>query len=308
MEPADVEPDVEPPAEPAVEPPFTWPLVVGVVVGPVVAAGLATVTVGAPAVAVSVLPPFVTDTVALNLIVSPPGAVFGTVTSASTCGVPGSLAGSVSVQMVWVGLGVQLSTVKTGLPNAGLFAPGVSVVAIAASSAELDQAEILNRTVLPGCTVLADAVTASEGFVGVSAGGGSVGVALADGSGDVIGVPAELGVGSAGGEEAFGAARVGEAAEDEDFGAAGVGEAAEGEDFGAAEVDDAAEVLNATGVADGAAVADALVLDGVGVAVGVAPRAVPVAPLKITKRPVARPSVTGRACADRMRTPCLCEL
>ena len=133
-----------------------------------------------------------------------------------------------------------------------------------------------------------------------------MGVALADGSGDVVGVPAELGGAAAGGEEAFGAARAGEAAEDEDFGAARVGEAAEDEDFGAAEVDDAAEVLNATGVADDAAVADALVLDGVGVAVWVAPRAVPATPLEITKRPVARPSVTGRACADRMRTPCLC--
>ena len=129
---------------------IAWLSVGGFAVGLVVAAGLVTVTVGALAVALSVLMPFGTDTVALNLIVSPPGADFGTLTSASICGVPGSLAGSVSVQMVLVGLGVHLSTVKTGLPNAGLFAPGVSVVAIAASSAELDQAEILNRTVLPG--------------------------------------------------------------------------------------------------------------------------------------------------------------
>ena len=34
-------------------------------------------------------------------------------------------------------------------------------------------------------------------------------------------------------------------------------------------------------------------------------RAVPVTPLVMTKRPVARPTVTGRECADRMRTPCL---
>ena len=33
--------------------------------------------------------------------------------------------------------------------------------------------------------------------------------------------------------------------------------------------------------------------------------AVPVTPLLITNRPVARPTVTGRECADRMRTPCL---
>ncbi len=42
------------------------------------------------------------------------------------------------------------------------------------------------------------------------------------------------------------------------------------------------------------------VADGVVVA-----RAVPVTPLVMAKRPVARPTVTGRECADRMRTPCL---
>jgi hypothetical protein len=39
----------------------------------------------------------------------------------------------------------------------------------------------------------------------------------------------------------------------------------------------------------------------------VAARAEVVMPLEITKMPVAKPSVTGRECADRMRTtPCLC--
>ena len=52
--------------------------------------------------------------------------------------------------------------------------------------------------------------------------------------------------------------------------------------------------------ADAETVADAVLLDGVVVA-----RAVPVTPLVMTKRPVARPTVTGRECADRMRTPCL---
>ena len=279
VEPTDVEPD----AEPVV----AWLLVGGFAVGLVVAADLATVTVGALVVAVSVLLPSGTDTVALNLIVSPPGADFGTLTSASICGVPGSLAGSVSAQLVVVGLLVQLSTVKTGLLNAGVFAPGVSVVPIVPLSAEADQAEILNSTVLPGCTLLADAVTASEGFVGagvlVPVG---VGVALVDGVGDVALVAVGLGLGAAVGEEDFTAVGVGEAASEEGIRADGVG--------------DAAAVL------DGAGVADALAADGVGVAVGVAARAVPVTPLEITKRPVARPSVTGRACADRMRTPCLC--
>jgi hypothetical protein len=42
------------------------------------------------------------------------------------------------------------------------------------------------------------------------------------------------------------------------------------------------------------------------VAVGeAAASAVPVTPLETMKRPVARPTVTGRECADRMRTPCL---
>jgi len=248
-------------------------------------------------VAASVLPPSGTDTVALNLIVSPPGADFGTLTSASICGVPGLLPGSVSAQLFAAGLLVQLSTVKTGSLNAGVFAPGVSVVTIVPPSAEADQAEILNSTVLPGCTVLVDAVTASEGFVGagvlvpVGVGvrvrvGVGVGVALVDGAGEVALVAVELGLGSAVGEEGFTGVGVGEAAGEEGVGAARVGDA--------------------TAVLDAGGVADASVADGVGVAVGVAARAAPVTPLDITKRPVARPSVTGRAYADRMRTPCLC--
>jgi hypothetical protein len=290
VEPADVEPDVEPRV--------AWLLVVGFAVELVVVAGLATVTVGALAVAASVLPPSGTDTVALNLIVSPPGADFGTLTSASICGAPGLLPGSVSAQLFVAGLLVQLSTVKTGSLNAGVFAPGVSVVTIVPPSAEADQAEILNSTVLPGCTLLADAVTASEGFDGAGVPVPlevGVGLALADGVGDAALVGVEPCVGSAVGEEDFVAAGVDEAAGEEDFVAAGVG--------------DAAAVLDATEVADGAGAADALALDGVAVAVGVvAARAVPATPLEITKRPVARPSVTGRACADRMRTPCLCKL
>jgi hypothetical protein len=46
-------------------------------------------------------------------------------------------------------------------------------------------------------------------------------------------------------------------------------------------------------------------VDGVAVGVGAAAKAVAVTPLEITKRPVARPSVTGRVCADGIRTPCL---
>jgi hypothetical protein len=63
---------------------------------------------------------------------------------------------------------------------------------------------------------------------------------------------------------------------------------------------------------DGLAVAEEVaeldgfaVVDGVAVGVGVAAKAVPVMPLESTKRPVAKPSVTGRVYADDMRTPCL---
>jgi hypothetical protein len=61
-------------------------------------------------------------------------------------------------------------------------------------------------------------------------------------------------------------------------------------------------VLDALGAkveVDGFAVGD-------GVAAVVAARADVVMPLDTTKMPVAKPSVTGRECADRMRTPCLC--
>jgi hypothetical protein len=57
----------------------------------------------------------------------------------------------------------------------------------------------------------------------------------------------------------------------------------------------AAELTVPDADADGETVADGVVVA----------RAVPVTPLVMTKRPVARPTVTGRECADRMRTPCL---
>lgn len=62
----------------------------------------------------------------------------------------------------------------------------------------------------------------------------------------------------------------------------------------------AAELTVPDADADAPTVADGVVVDGVVVA-----RAVPVTPLVMTKKPVARPTVTGRECADRMRTPCL---
>jgi hypothetical protein len=63
---------------------------------------------------------------------------------------------------------------------------------------------------------------------------------------------------------------------------------------------------DAEGEGDAVAFAAVPVEDGVADGDGdVAAMAVPVTPLARTKRPVARPTVTGRECADRMRTPCL---
>jgi hypothetical protein len=147
--------------------------------------------------------------------------------------------------------------------------------------------------VAPGWTLVVEAVTA------MSAAGLGVGVALVlvDGVGVGVGVaaglaltvlpvgPVPVAVGVAVGELAV---AVGELA-------AAVGElvavAVEGELVALV----AAELTVPDADADADAVAGG----------EVEARAVPVTPLVMTKRPVARPTVTGRECADRMRTPCL---
>jgi hypothetical protein len=90
VEPPEVEPpDVEPGEEAA--PDF------GLETGLGDAGAVATVTAGALAVAVSVEPlPLATETVAENWIVSPAGAVLGTLTCAVICGPAGCPAGRVS--------------------------------------------------------------------------------------------------------------------------------------------------------------------------------------------------------------------
>jgi hypothetical protein len=144
--------------------------------------------------------------------------------------------------------------------------------------------------VAPGWTLVAEAVTA------MSATGLGVGVALVLVDGVGVGVaaglvaltvlpagPVPVAVGVAVGELAV---AVGELA------------AAEGE-LAAAVVELVALTAAELTVPD----ADA---DAETVAGGeVEARAVPVTPLVMTKRPVARPTVTGRECADRMRAPCL---
>jgi hypothetical protein len=144
--------------------------------------------------------------------------------------------------------------------------------------------------VSPACTLVAEGVTV------IFAAGVGVGVVLVL----VVGVGVGVGVGSAGldpltelppPEPVLLAVGVGVAL------AVAVG------------VVDAELLLDALGelAADVADVAEEPEVDGDAVADGeVAAIAVPVTPLEITKRPVARPTVTGRECADRMRTPCLC--
>ncbi len=164
-------------------------------------ADFATVTVGPLTVAVSGEPlPSGTETVAVNLIVSPAGAVFGTLTEASICGAEGCAAGRVRSQLVFVGLLAQLSTVNTGWLKVGLFALGVRVVAIVPFSAELDQAEMRNRTVPPACTLVPEAVTATAGFVGV---GVAVGVGFGVGVGVAVGVALAAGDDAAGDGDAL---------------------------------------------------------------------------------------------------------
>ena len=68
---------------------------------------------------------------------------------------------------------------------------------------------------------------------------------------------------------------------------------------------EADEVAAAEGL-EAAELAERAEADGLADADGeTAAMAVPVTPPEITNRPVARPTVTGRECADRMRTPCL---
>jgi hypothetical protein len=90
---------------------------------------LVTVTV-CVAVLLVVLVLFVTERVALYVIVSPAGAFFGTLTCTSNCGPDGCLAATVSSVQVVPEMLVQVSTVYVGTLNAGVFALGVSLVAI----------------------------------------------------------------------------------------------------------------------------------------------------------------------------------
>ncbi len=129
-----------------------------------------------------------TETRAENVIVSPAGAVFGTLSCASICDVAGCSAGKGRSQFPLAGLPRQLPAVNTGELNAGPSAPSVSVVAMLPSSAEVDQAVIRNRMVPPGGTLVADVETVTRGSAGADVG-------LPVGVGVDVGVPVGVGVG-----------------------------------------------------------------------------------------------------------------
>jgi hypothetical protein len=146
----------------------------------------ATVTVGALPVAVSGEPlQLTTETTAENLIVSPAGAVFGTLSCASICAVAGWARGRVSAQPALAAWTWQRPAVNTGGLNAGVFAPSASVVAMVPSAADVDQAVIRNRTVPPGGTLVPDAETVTWGSVGADV---DVGVGVRVGVGVGVGV------------------------------------------------------------------------------------------------------------------------
>jgi hypothetical protein len=184
--------------------------------------------------------------------------------------------------------------------SAGVFELGVTVMTSDPESFRLLQAAIRNRTVPPAWTLVAEAVTVT------SAAGVAGGVAVPDPVGDVVGVGVEVG----------GSVAVTELPpldppplEPVLLGVGvGVGVALVVGSLALGELD--AWVLDALLAADEAAEVAAVAVraeaDGLADADGAAAAmAVPVTPLVITNRPVARPTVTGRECADRMRTPCL---
>jgi hypothetical protein len=293
FEPLPVEPDEERAEEPACD------VALGVGLGD--AAAVATVTVGELPVAVSGAPlQPATETRAENVIVSPAGAVFGTLSCASICDVAGCSAGRGRSQFPLAGLPRQLPAVNTGELKAGPSAPSVSAVAMLPSAAEVDQAVIRNRMVPPGGTLVADAETITRGWAGA-------GVGLPAGVGAEVGLPVGVGVGLLVEGDAEG-----EAWDQEAVGrsvALGAGVDVAGGVDGLRGVDLAGGVAEAgrVDVADGVDAADGVVGvaegDGAAEADGAGVKTRPVTPAEMTKRPVARPSVIGRRYGDRMGHP-----
>ena len=263
-----------------------------------VAAGWATVTVGELPVAVSGEPcQLATETRAENVIRSPAGAVFGTLSCASIWAVAGWWAGRGRSQFPLAGLPRQLPAVNTGEPNTGPSAPSVSVVAMLPSDAAVDQAVIRNTIVPPGGTLAAEAETITRGWP-------ATGVGLPAGVGVEVGLPVGAGAGlvvegdgdawDQGAREWSVALGAGADAAGEVDVLCGVDVSGGVVDAGRVKVADGVDVASrALGVAEGEGAAEAEA-EGAGV------RTMPVTPAEMTKRPVARPSVIGRRYGDRM--------
>jgi hypothetical protein len=224
------------------------------------------------------------------------------VTCISTCGVEGLLFGTLRSQVVAVVV-VQSPAVKAVVRDGDASLGLTAIVIVPAAAADrLLQAAIRYRTVPPAWTLVAEAVTATLAapagavvlVLGVGVGvdvGGSVAVTeVPEPELEPVLVLVLLGVGvGVGVELVVVSVALGELVAWVALALAGAEAADEAE-----EADEAAAVA-AVAEADGLADADG----------AVAPMAAPVTPLEITNRPVARPTVTGRECADRMRTPCL---
>ena len=290
VEPLPVEPAEECGDEPARD--------VALAVGLGVAAGWATVTVGELPVAVSGEPcQLATETRAENVIRSPAGAVFGTLSCASIWAVAGWWAGRGRSQFPLAGLPRQLPAVKTGEPNTGPSAPSVSVVAMLPSAAAVDQAVIRNTIVPPGGTLAAEAETITRGWP-------ATGVGLPAGVGVEVGLPVGAGAGlvvegdgdawDQGAREWSVALGAGADAAGEVAVLCGVDVSGGVVDAGRVKVAEGVDVApRALGVAEGEGAAEAEA-DCAGV------RTMPVTPAEMTKRPVTRPSVIGRRYGDRM--------
>jgi hypothetical protein len=187
------------------------------------------------------------------------------------------------------------ANVTTGGLNAGVFALGASVVVIVAACWEASQAETRNEMVPPGVTLVAEAETVTAGFAGtgeplslslslpVGDGDGARQVGDGDGDGDELCQPSPL-------------RRCEEAAEVPD-------ELAPCTDHLSATGPDADADADDTAADADTAADDAAVGAGVAEADGAMARTKAVAPLKLTKRPVARTSVAGRARLDCMNIP-----
>jgi hypothetical protein len=289
VEPLPVEPDEERGDEPARD------VALGVGVGD--ATAVATVTVGELPVAVSGAPrQLATETRAENVIVSPSGAVFGTLSWAPICDVVGCLAGRGRSQFPLAGLPRQLPAVNTGELKAGPSAPRVSVVATLPSAADVDQAVIRKEIVPPGGTLVAEAETITRGWPGAGVGRpAGVGVPVGVGVGLVVEGDGEGDAWDQGALERSVALGAGVDVAGEVDALCGVGVSGGVGDTGRVKVADGVDVApGVLGVAEGDGAAEA---DGAGV------KTMPVTPAEMTKRPVARPSVIGRRYGDRMGHP-----